>query len=299
MIMTATKFFDWHWRVVAMLLAVGLLTSHRVEAQWAVHDDAANSTLSQIKGDTGVLSKETPGIHSDTTAINNVLGQVGQDEGSGTINGYLHSINERLKIGTYDPKKPGDRVKDPQQALPQDSTVLDNGVKCDKVAEPQQATCKKIVAIENAQYQYMLTMYANTATRYKTLQDLMEERKSIDANDPNQFGKLEDNTNKLTALYNLLAIDQQQMQTANYAYEANLRYLRAQQTLAAKSAATGEDLTKGGVISLPGIGDVDVGAVLSGIAAGEALKVALDEVKSTTPTGIRRLGISDGKSYGL
>jgi hypothetical protein len=282
-----------------VVLFASLAFSGIAAAQWQVHDTEANGQLSTANGHLSSIESENKSMHSD---LNGVLGKTGDSEAQRTIDGYLNSINSTLKIGTFDPKKPGTRVADPDQVLPDDSAEaakLDNGVRCDKVAEPQQATCKQIVAIENAQYKYMLTMYKNTATRYEVLKQLLDERNSINANDVNQFGKLEDNTNKLTALYNLLALDQQQMQTVNYAYEANLRYLRNQQALAAKSAATGEDHTSAGSISLPGIGSVQVGSVISGIAAGAALKEALKDAQSTAPEGILHLKVSDGTKYGL
>jgi len=278
----------------AFLLAIGSVvpTAH---AQWAVNDAQANGTLQQIQANTKLTSEKASDIDQQTVNMNQVLGTTTGD--GSTINGNINAINEKLKIGTYDEKQPGARVKNPEKALPADTTKLDDGTRCKAVAQPQQATCQNIVDLENAQYQYMLTMYKNTETRDAMLRELLKERAAIQANDPNQFGKLEDNTNKLTALYNLIALDQQQMQTVNYAYEANLRYLRAQQTMAANAANTGKKPSEWGSISLPGIGDVDIGNAISGLATGATLKASLDGVQSSKPDGMQTLSI--GKSNGF
>ncbi|SFW62916.1 hypothetical protein [Luteibacter sp. UNCMF366Tsu5.1] len=269
----------------ALALSLAAPAAH---AQWAVNDANANATLKQIE-------THTNDTVTQTTDINSVLGKTLGD--GSTVNGNINAINEKLKIGTYDEKQPGARVKDPTQTLPEDTTKLDDGTRCKAVAQPQQATCQQIVDIENAQYQYMLTMYKNTATRDAMLRELLKERAAIQASDANQFGKLEDNTNKLTALYNLIALDQQQMQTVNYAYEANLRFLRAKQTIAANAASTGKQPSDWGSISLPGIGDVNIGSAISGLATGAALKASLDGVQSAKPSGMQTLSIGDSNGF--
>lgn len=274
-------------------LALGAPAAH---AQWQVNDAAANTTLEKIQTNTSNTVTEAQNIKQQAEYMNQVLGKTTDGDGK-TMNANLNAINQKLKIGEYKDTQPGPRVKDPEKNLPADSTKLDDGKRCDAVAEPQQANCKLIVDLENAQYQYMLTMYKNTATRDAMLRELLKEREGIQPDDPSQFGKLEDNTNKLTALYNLIALDQQQMQTVNYAYEANLRYLRSQQTLAANAAATGKTPDQWGSIQLPGIGNVNIGTALSGLATGVALKGALDGVQSDRPSGMQTLKIGESNGF--
>lgn len=251
-------------------------------AQWEVNDADANATLQQIR--------------KDTQSANTALGTP-QDGGGHSMNNNLDAINRKLVIGTYDASQPGPRVADPNPALPAaGGTALDDGTACKTVAQPQQETCNQIVTIQNAQYQYMLTMYANSKVRDDMLRTLLKERESISADDPNQYGRLENNTNKLTALYNLIALDQQQMQSVNYAYDANLRYLRATQTLGAVSAATGKKKMDLGTLSIPGLGDIDVGSAIAGLATGAALKTALTAVQTSEPSGMQTLTI--GKTDG-
>ncbi|MDQ0010331.1 hypothetical protein J2T07_002521 [Luteibacter jiangsuensis] len=266
-----------------------LAATPAAQAQWAVNDADANTKLGQIE-------QHTNDTVSQTKDINKVLGQTGDGDGK-TINANLDAINKKFKIGQYKDTQPGPRVADPKKALPEDSTQLDDGTRCKAVAEPQQANCKLIVDLENAQYQYMLTMYKNTKTRDDMLRELLKERQAIGADDPNQYGKLEDNTNKLTALYNLIALDQQQMQTVNYAYEANLKYLRSQQTLAANAANTGKKPSEWGSIQLPGVGDVDIGSAISGLATGAVLSETLKGVQSDKPSGMQTLSIGESNGF--
>lgn len=287
------------------LIAALLVVAPSAHAQWAVNDAEANGQLGTIQTNTSNTAdntKDTADNTSETVTqtkdMNKVLGTIGDNYQSTTINGHLEAINSKLAIGTYDNKKPGSRVKDPDKALPKSGgTALNDGTSCKTVAQPQQSTCQEIVALENAQYQYMLLMYETTATRDATLRDLLTEREGIQANDANQFGKLEDNTNKLTALYNLIALDHQQMEAVNYAYDANIRFLRSKQTLAANAASTGKDPTKGDGISIPGIGDVNLGSVISGLSTGAALALALDGVATSTPSGMKTLKIGESNGF--
>lgn len=282
----------------ALVLAL-LVAAPSAHAQWAVNDAEANQHLDQIQSNTKDTVDNTKDTVTQTTNLNDVLGKTSDTYTSSTVNGRLDSINKKFLIGTYDDKKPGARVKNPDQALPASgSTPLDDGSSCNTVAQPQQATCKQIVALENAQYQYMLLMYENTATRDTTLRDLLTERQNISSGDISQYGKLEDNTNKLTALYNLIALDHQQMEAVNYAYDANIRYLKAKQTLAANSAASGKDpsSTPGG-IDIPGIGNVQIGQLISGFVTGAALNVALNGVATKTPDGMKTLKIGESNGY--
>lgn len=284
-------------------LVLGLLiAAPSAHAQWAVNDAEANQHLDQIETHTNDTATNTKDTVTQTTNVNKVLGTTSDTYTSTTVNGRLDSINKKFLIGTYDDQKPGVRVANPTQALPSSGgPPLDDGSSCNTVAQPQQATCKQIVDLENAQYKYMLLMYENTATRDTTLRDLLTERKNItdgDQGDISQFGKLEDNTNKLTALYNLIALDHQQMEAVNYAYEANIRYLRAKQTLAANSASSGKDPTKTpGGIDIPGIGNVQIGQVISGFVTGAALTVALDGVATATPDGMKTLKIGQSNGF--
>ncbi|MET4676381.1 MULTISPECIES: hypothetical protein [unclassified Luteibacter] len=275
----------------AMLFAL-CLAAPTANAQWSVNDADANRHLSNIEG-------KSNSIESHTDNTNRTIGNAGDDYQSNTVNGRLDAINRKLVIGTYDEAKPGPRLKDPDKALPASSSAaLDDGASCNTVAPQQKTTCQDIVALQNAQYKYMLTMYENTNTRDAMLRSLLAERKDIKDTDPNQYGKLEDNTNKLTALYNLIQLDYQQMQTVNYAYEANIRYLQAKQTLAANAASTGKNPSSStGGISIPGIGSISLDSVIQGLATGAALELALKGAQSDKPAGMKTLGVGESNGF--
>lgn len=229
----------------------------------------------------------------EDTKTNDALG----DNRNGSISTNIYNINNKLKVIANE-SKPGDRIADPTPALPKpddETATLDDGKQCETVAKAQTDTCKKIVDIENAQYKFMLSVYKTSNDRNEVLKTLLTERNGLKADD---YGKIADNTNKLTALYNLIALDRQQMESVNYAYEANLRYLRATQARAADSAQTGSGKSGGGGggITLPGLGEVNLGAVISGLTTGAVLKGALDAQQSSV-SGMKTLSISEGNSW--
>jgi hypothetical protein len=283
--------------VASLLLACVLAPAVHAQDAWSVNDSQANDKLSNIKDN-------TKGTNDDTTAMKNALGDSNAGGGK-TVNANLDAINKKLFIGSannnqpYKDTQPGPRVVDPDQALPASSSTaatLNDGSDCTQIPDAQQDNCKKIVAIQNAQYKYMLTMYENNKARDTMLRELLKERSNITADDVNQYGKLEDNTNKLTALYNLIALDQQQMATVNFAYDANLQFLRASQAQLARQANTGKPKASWTSINLPGVGAIDLSSQISGLISGVALTTALDSVQSTAPKGLQTLAI--GKSNG-
>jgi hypothetical protein len=262
-----------HLGAIGALMLGSCLIVPSAHAQWKVVDDDANQKLGDLKD------------------------SIGSKVGNKTTNGQLDSLNTRLDLNAFDDKKPGDRMGDPSEALPKandTAATLDDGKHCDNVAPEQQETCKKIVAIENAQYKYMLTVYETSGTRNTTLRQLLDERKGLKST---EYGKLEDNTNKLTALYNLIALDRQQMDAVNYAYEANLRYLRAVQAQKAESAQSGAPTGKVGGIDLPIVGTVDVGNIIKSLTTGVVLQAALNESQTPKPDGMQRLTIGRSDSW--
>lgn len=282
--------------ITALLLACVLAPSVHAQDAWSVNDSQANDKLSDIKDN-------TKGTNDDTTAMKNALGDSNAGGGK-TLNANLDAVNKKLFIGSDSNgqpfTRPGDRVADPAQPLPASGSAeatLDDGSSCTQLPDAQQANCKQIIAIQNAQYKYMLLMYETNAKRNTILTALLDERSKITADDVNQYGKLEDNTNKLTALYNLIALDQQQMATVNYAYTANLTYLRTAQAQLARSANTGKPKASWTTISLPGIGSVDLGSQLSSLVSGVALTAALQNAHSTKPAGMQTLSIGQSNGY--
>ncbi|NYE28500.1 hypothetical protein HDE78_001452 [Rhodanobacter sp. K2T2] len=256
---SASARFRTHLRhMVALLTIVVCLSARPAHAQWSVTDN-------------------TPGDNTDKTATN-----------TKNIATSTDNIDKHLAIGSYG--SPGDRLADPKQYPLATSTTLQQDLQqCSKLAQTQQQNCQEIANTEDAQYQYMVTMYTNTAIRNNRLQAILNERQGIQSTD---YGKLEDNTNKLTALYTLMAIDSQQMQSINYAYNTRLRYLRIQQTQLANAAATGTPPN-----SSLDIGGLPVGSIINALTTGAALKVALNGVQSPTPSGMLTLSTEQSNGF--
>ena len=282
--------------VAALLLACVIAPVAHAQDAWSVNDSQANDKLSDIK-------ENTKNTNNDTTDMKKALGD-SQSGGGNTLNANLDAINKKMVIGNKTNgqpfTRPGDRVDDPEQPLPASGSTaatLDDGSNCTQLPSAQQPNCKQIVAIENAQYKYMLLMYETNAKRNAILTSLLDERAKIDENDANQYGKLEDNTNKLTALYNLIALDQQQMATVNYAYTANLTYLRTAQAQLSRSANTGKPKASWTQVNLPGVGSIDLSSQISSLISGVALTGALKGVQSSKPDGIQTLTIGQSNGW--
>lgn len=244
-----------------------------------------------------VAALGAPAAHAQWQVVDKDANKVlGTKTKTGTINSNLSDINSKFDITKLnkDNKWVGERVKDPTPNFPKstDTTAtLDDGAHCKNIAKSQQKTCQDIVDIENAQYKFMVSMYETSQTRDKTLRDILDERIKLDTKD---IGKLEDNTNKLTALHALIQLDRQQMESVNYAYDANLRFLRAKQTSLASSAQKGESESKWGNISIPGVGDVDAGNLLQDVIGGAVLVGALETLKTPKPDGMQTLHVTEG-----
>jgi hypothetical protein len=255
-------------RVLALtaFAVIATLGAPSAQAQWKVYDKDANDVLGKQKGGT-------------------------------TINSNLYDIKTKMDIGAASSAEnwPGKRVDNPDSTFPKstDATAikLNDGTACKSVAESQQDTCNKIVEIENAQYKFMVTMYETSQTRDDTLREILKERTNLKSDD---FGKLEDNTNKLNALNALIQLDRQQMVSVNYAYEANLRFLRAKQATLAGSAQKGGNKGDWGNITIPGVGDVDAGNLVNDVIGGAVLKATLDGLQTTKPGGMQTLKVTEG-----
>lgn len=94
------------------------------------------------------------------------------------------------------------------------------------LAVSRQKVCAEIVQTQMAQVEYNLMMSELAAKRQERLQELKENRKSIDHD---EAGKLQSNSNAIFALMAQIQIDQQQQKSYNDAYTARLAYLQSTQ----------------------------------------------------------------------
>ncbi|HEV7775874.1 MAG TPA: hypothetical protein VGO76_03355 [Luteibacter sp.] len=252
------------WRRMAGALVLLLcLAATSAHAQWEVVDKTGNSSLSNIDKSTSDADKQ------------------------------VKAINQNQTIGSATPASKYSLVDRPGMDLA--TAALEDGIsQCTKLVDKQQANCQEIVKTQNAQYMYMSAMYKITTDRNNSLQAILQEREGIKSQ---EFGKLEDNTNKLTALYTLLAIDHQQMESVNFAYETRLRYLRTQQTELANAAATGNPPDSGSSINIPLLGPIDTNSLISTLTTGAALEVALRAQQSPTPSGMKTLSVGQSNGW--
>lgn len=235
------------------MLAIALIvvvTAGSASAQWQVTDQTAQQYLEQIRDRVG----------------------------EGDVNDRLKQINEQHYIGKH--KVSGEPVAEPEQKIDKKDITLDKNIeRCAASAQEQKAICEEVVRTENSQYLYMVKMYEITEKRKERLKEIEDERNGLNEKD---YGKLQDNTNKLIALHTRMTLDRAQMESAMHAYDARLRYLRQYQVQQTNDALRGKKTDGGDQIF--GIGLGDIGSMLT---AGIILKGALESQKSERPAGFK------------
>jgi hypothetical protein len=243
-----TPFLTRHYRrtrlaAVTCLACVGLLLMGNVQAQWKVVDDAGNKHLQNIRDDLG--------------------------ERNGNVNKNLVNLYNQQKLGTA--KSAGAIAKDPEELLDANSpSTVNIGIddRCPEtptagIAQQQHQICQEMVKTELAQYKYSLQMYQQAKDRHSRFQEIENDRSHLN---PEDQGKLQDNSNKLLALISLMEIDRQQHRTYMDAYAARLHYMHTTQDLLTRWALAGDPKKKA--------------APWSSWVGDAALKGALDAVKT-------------------
>lgn len=201
--------------------------------------------------------------------------------GEGNVNEKLDEIYKQHAIGSH--KVSGEAVTDPEQKIEKGTISLTTGVdRCKSANEDQKATCEEIVKTENSQYLYMVKMFEITTKRKEKLDEIEKERADLQGKTEN-YGKLQNNTNKLIALNTRMALDQAQMESAMHAYDTRLRYLKQFQTQQTGDRLSGKKTGEG---SSPF--GTDIGAIGSTLVAGAVLGGTLEALKSPDPE--RRMG---------
>jgi len=258
---------DQAHRVSRFVLSAALfaISAPAAYSQWSVVDREANGKL-----DTTNDKLET--ANDELRDANRVLG-ARQEANDATINRNIYNLNQRLNLDSS--KSPGNRVEDPKQSWT--TQQLTQGIeRCDQVASSQKALCEELVKTRNAHYMYMKTMYDNTDTRDQRLTELVDQRSQLTADD---YGKLQDNTNQIVTLQTLIALDRQQMESVNHAFQARIDYLNAQLSHQANTTTSGQ--STGSII----------GSVIGSVVGGVALKTALNLVQHSSAPGRRKLSI--------
>lgn len=202
------------------------------------------------------------------------------------IDETLNKIYAQQGIGSYRQLK----EVAPDPSLPLENPLLTQGMdRCQSLPSSQQTNCQNLVQTRNAQMAYMYQMYQYVLTRNQQLKEIEQERASLPSQ-PDSIGLLQNDTNQLIALNTQLAIDRQQMETVMNAYQTRIDYLKEQQTQVANAAITGSS-------SGQGLIGGTLGDVVNGTISAAILKTALEEAKSSEPSGMQRLSIEQSNGW--
>lgn len=217
-------------------LGLGLAASLSASAEWRVYDDSVESEVKEVNKKLASQNK----IGS---------GDFKHDDADGEKQGRFKDPPK--KFTTADQDKPSsvamtESMRCPEPKAPKapdgagGSAASVAGVLSSLtgggIPKQQWQICKEILETERAQFKYSLMMSELAQKRYERLQDIQEQRGSIDSDN---VGELASNTNKLIALLTLIQIDQQQHKTYNDAYAARLTYLHAMNARLSQAAVTG------------------------------------------------------------
>jgi hypothetical protein len=225
------------------LLALGImavLVAGAASADWRVYDDNVERVLEQIRDD-----------------------HIGKD--GGTVTTHLKNVNDRLSIKGDEFKAGGDDDSKPVQPKESDDRLTDkakptaaaNVAEVDRCQTPkgggggipqqQNIVCKELYKTEIARYRFSLEMYDLAEKRNKKLQEIIAERNALNEKD---FGKMEENTNKLVALQAQMDNDRDRYQTYMQAYQARTDHLVKTKELLAEQAMSGNGKSNpmGGIV---------------------------------------------------
>ncbi|KLD74835.1 hypothetical protein FZ025_00490 [Xanthomonas hyacinthi] len=226
-------------------------------------------------------------------------GQIKENKANtNTLDGKLDKVRADHQIGNSTGEKPsGEEGEKPKEKLVKvddnygvsDCASTTSGT---SVSSEQQQTCELIQRTRNSQYNYMVAMYDITEKRLQRLRDIEKERTELE---PEQIGKLEDNTNKLIALKTLMDIDRQQTEAAMFAYEKRLAFLTQVQSAGAWAAMNGKKAPSATTTGGGGLfeGFAGLGDFASKLVGGAVMAGSLEALKSSRPDDFKRLSIDE------
>lgn len=234
---------------------VGLLITGVASADWWVKDQEVIRILEDIRDN-----------------------YIQKDGGSTTT--HLKTANDRLAIkgdefkvgdGSADnptlvePKESDDKLPT-DKAKPTAASGVDLAARCPTgIQAEQRKVCEEMYKSEIAKYRFSLEMYDLAKKRNEKLQEIVNERNALNEKD---FGKMEENTNKLVALTAQMDNDRDRYTAYLNAYEARMVHLQKSSDLLSKQAISG--------------GGSGVGGVLPGIVGAGALAIALRTAAKTS-----------------
>ena len=225
---------------MGLVTLVLLALSMYAYAEWAVSD---KTTQNRINDSNKILGSSKDGTLSRSLQY---MREVGKGDFSKSDSGQKRYEDPSLKWEKKDFEKPSqvnidvnDRcVKGKVPAMPKIAGVPDVTVPVGKtnLFDDSYKLCKEIVETEKAQFTYNLKMSELAGKRYERYWAIAEERNKLKESDA---GKLQSNTNKMTALLTLIGIDAAQQKSYNDVYTARIAYLKASRDAIAMRVASG------------------------------------------------------------
>lgn len=250
-------------RSLLSLGLVSLLITGGASADWKVQDETLIRLMEQIRDD-----------------------YIGNTDGK--VTDHLNDINDRLVISGDEFSAGGDNDDKPLEPLQADDRLPANKAKptaaadvgmakrCPSsgltsltgAAKEQNTVCEEMYKTEIAKYRFSLEMYDLAQKRNEKLQDIIEERNVLTEKD---FGKMEENTNKLVALTAQMDNDRDRYTAYMNAYDARIVHLQKSSDLLSKTAISG--------------GAVSPGSIASALVGAGALAIALRTAAETDERG--------------
>ena len=230
-------------RIPLIVIALAVSTIGGAQAAWQVTDERAQDYLKQIN----------------------------QRVGNGNVNSRLNDIYDAYRLGSA--SRAGDAEPEPSGSeklsrSAQSTASVGTDERCPpargELASTQRQICQEMIDTERAKYTYSLRMYDLTEKRMRRLKDLEDERSRLGDRD---YGKLQDNSNRILALMSLIQIDAQRHRTYMDAYDARMSYLVSTRDALSRQA-------------LHGASSPSIGSIGSAVVGGGALALALEAAKS-------------------
>ena len=221
------------------LLAIGtvcLLITGAASADWKVYDQRVHEQL---------RDEITPRIGNTDAG----------GGGEGSVTGNQKQMYDQLRVkgdeftagGDSDdkplePKEGNDKLTG-DKAKPTLATGVDMAERCPgsltALTGPQaeqHKICEEMYKTEIAKYRFSLEMYELAEKRNKKLQEIIKERNDLNEK---EFGKMEENTNKLVALTAQMDNDRDRYAAYINAYDARMLHLQKSSDLLAQKALNG------------------------------------------------------------
>lgn len=249
-----------HKSLVAVGLA-GLLVAGAASADWFVKDREAIEILEKIRD---YIGKDPTTVNKNLENLNNRLAIKGDEFKAGDGSADNPTLVEPKES---DDKLPTDKAK------PTAATGVDMAKRCSSgtsatgIQAEQNKVCQEMYKTEIAKYRFSLEMYDLAKKRNEKLQAIVAERNALNEKD---FGKMEENTNKLVAMTAQMDNDRDRYTAYMNAYDARMVHLQKSSDLLSKQAINGGGGSGGGLPDM-----------LPGLAGAGALAIALRTAAET------------------